>query len=298
MRLTALVLFFFLVNGISHSYAAESFHPCLQAGIKKSVIFIGTFQKPQPTNPSGRTYFGTGFLTSVDKIFYLFTAKHVVEGFRSGGGKDEQMFIFLNGQDGKLRVRPVADIKKVTGADWVFGKTSDIAVLPFVRAPDFDLKTGGQNMFLELPQLPELQDLFFISFQPGIEDPNAITPIMRRGMVSIINSDQTFYMDAFAFPGNSGSPVFSKPSPTTFSEKGLTFGDPLGCKFVGIIGEYLAYREVAVSEQTKKPRIVFEENTGLARVWSVDALQEVIKSSPFQTQHKRILDMVSKRELQ
>jgi hypothetical protein len=60
--------------------------------------------------------------------------------------------------------------------------------------------------------------------------------------------------------------------------------DQLGGKFVGIIGEYLPYQEVAISIQTGRPRVVFEENTGLSKVWSVTFIKEIIESSTFKQQ--------------
>jgi hypothetical protein len=33
---------------------------------------------------------------------------------------------------------------------------------------------------------------------------------------------------------------------------------------------------------------VFEENTGLARVWSIQAIREIIGSIAFQDQHKKL----------
>jgi hypothetical protein len=168
--------------------------------------------------------------------------------------------------------------------EWSLGKDSDLALIPFGIRPDFDAKVVPEKMFLESTQLLELQDLFFVSFQPGIDAPDSITPVTRRGMVSVLNSDGTFYMDAFAFPGNSDSPVFVKPSPVTFVEGGTAIGDPRACQFVGIIGEYLPYREAAISTQTRRPRVIFEENTGLARVWPVQALREMTASPVFRAQ--------------
>jgi len=286
-----LALCCFVFSAVAHAQTPPStpYHPCLSAGIKKSVVFIGTFEKPpDPKSPPRRVYFATGFLITFDDIFYLVTAKHVIEDFRQSGRKDEQMFVFLNGPDGKLRTQPIEQIKALLGAEWILGKDSDIAVIPFGIRADFDVKVVPETMFLESKQLLELQDLFFISFQPGIDSPQNIMPVTRRGMVSILNDDGTFYMDAFAFPGNSGSPVFIKPSPATFIQGGTMIGDPHACQFVGLIGDYLPYQEVAVSTQTKRPRVVFEENTGLARVWPVQALRAITQSYVFETQHKQV----------
>lgn len=269
--------------------SSEPFHPCLSAGIKKSVVFIGALKpKENSKNEYERVYFGTGFILQIDQIFYLVTAKHVVEGFRSEGGRDDQLFTFLNGSDGKIREQSLGQLQRMLGIKWIMGKASDITILPFGIQQDFDVKVIPENMFLESSQFLELQDLFFISFQPGIHTTDMITPVTRRGMVSVLNPDMTFYMDAFAFPGNSGSPVFIKPSPAVFMRGGTGFGDPHACQFVGLIGEYLPYQEIAVSLKTKRPRIVFEENTGLARVWPVQALRSLLLSVDFQSQHKKL----------
>jgi hypothetical protein len=205
------------------------------------------------------------------------------------------MVVFLNLKNGKLFGQPMTQINDMTGGQWILGLNSDMALIPFAARSDFDIKSVPESLFLPSTQLIELQDLFFISFQPGIQSADAITPVTRRGMVSVINADRTFYMDAFAFPGNSGSPVFVKPSATILPEGGISLGDPRGCRFVGVIGEYLPYQEVAFSVQTKRPRVVFEENTGLARVWPVQALQDIMNSSSFKAQHQKFKETPLKR---
>jgi hypothetical protein len=46
--LVAVILNLLLLDWFSQSYAAEAFHPCLNLGIKKSVVFIGGLEVPQP----------------------------------------------------------------------------------------------------------------------------------------------------------------------------------------------------------------------------------------------------------
>lgn len=116
-----------------------------------------------------------------------------------------------------------------------------------------------------------------------------IRPIYRVGTVSLVLPDKTFYIDGAAFPGNSGSPVFVRPEPTGFADSGPpVFPAPNSGKFVGVVGEYLPYQEVAISSQTQRPRVVFEEHTGLSRVWSIDLIEEIINSSSFRTQLMRL----------
>ena len=52
--------------------------------------------------------------------------------------------------------------------------------------------------------------------------------------------------------------------------------------------EYLTYSEIAISVQTKRPRIVFEENMGLSKVWSVDIMREIFSQKKFKEENERI----------
>ena len=150
--------------------------------------------------------------------------------------------------------------------------------------------TIPDQIFLSSDKVLETYDVFFLSFQPGTENVERVDPIIRKGMISRINTDGTFYIDGFAFPGNSGSPVFIKPELGRLGDKGFTIGsDPIAGKFIGIIGAYIPYQDYAVSMQTKKPRIMFEENTGLSQVWPVDLINEIIESVPFKDQLGKIL---------
>lgn len=45
---------------------------------------------------------------------------------------------------------------------------------------------------------------------------------------------------------------------------------------IGIVKGYVPYQDVAYSLQTMRPRITFEENSGLAAVHPVDYIQETI----------------------
>jgi hypothetical protein len=73
-------------------------------------------------------------------------------------------------------------------------------------------------------------------------------------------------VDAFIFPGNSGGPVMRQCA-----------GAPAGeiC-LIGMVKGYLPYSDVASSRQTGRPRVTFEENSGLAVVIPVDAIERAI----------------------
>lgn len=207
--------------------------------------------------------------------------------------RDEELCAFFNliGNRG-IGVRRIQEIKATFGVDWIFhsGATVDIAIIPLgLDHNKDDVRVIPDSLFLAPDSLFELYDVFFLSHQPGVKLGERISPIIRSGTISIINEDQTFYIDASAFPGNSGSPVFLKPSPIRFDENVISIGgDRLGGRFIGIIGEYIPYQEVAISTQSGRPRVVFEENTGLSKVWSVTFIKGILESDAFKSQVERL----------
>jgi hypothetical protein len=46
---------------------------------------------------------------------------------------------------------------------------------------------------------------------------------------------------------------------------------------IGIIASYLPYEDVAVSQQTQRPRVIFAENSGLTNVFPVDCITETVR---------------------
>lgn len=47
---------------------------------------------------------------------------------------------------------------------------------------------------------------------------------------------------------------------------------------IGIVKSYIPFQDVAISQQTKRPRVIFEENSGLANVETVDKILETIEA--------------------
>lgn len=257
----------------------------LLANLKRTVVFIGALSDNR--HPQIR---GTGCLINVDKVFHLLTAKHLVIDSKTGDPVPG-LLAFFNLKSGKTASRSLDEMRKMLGTNWIFHSEPnvDLAVFPFpIDVEHDDIKVVPDNLFQPPDALCELYDVFFLSYQPGIQPGQRINPIVRGGIISIINEDSTFYVDGSAFPGNSGSPVFLKPSPLRFTDDGLALGgDKIGGRFVGIVGEYIPYQETAVSTQTGRTRVVFEENTGLSRVWSVSFITDIIESDEFKGQIDR-----------
>lgn len=260
--------------------------------IKKTCVFIGELNKKGEPE-----YYGTGFLVDISGVLHLVTAKHVVmeniNGHFTGRTIDSTYQVFFNKKDKSLGWHSLNEIKSYFKVKWIFHKNQnvDIAIIPFgVDTLKDDMISIPEDYFMTSERLYELYSIYFLSFQPGLQLKTKINPIFRSGTISLKNDDKTFYIDAFAFPGNSGSPVFLTPSSMRFDNPGmLNIGDPLGHKFIGVIGEYLPYQDIAISMQTKRPRVVFEENTGLAKVWSIEYLNEITQSQEFKIQLNHLL---------
>jgi hypothetical protein len=256
---------------------------------KKTVVFLGEGDEHGRPVP-----YATGFLISVNNMYHLLTARHVIVDIKTGELQDDELCVFFNLKEDKgIGTRRIAEMKAKFGVDWIFHSQAevDIAILPVgLDSEKDDVKVMPNDLFLTSDSLFELYDVFFLSYQPGVKPGAKLSPIIRTGTISLINEDKTFYIDAAAFPGNSGSPVFLKPSPIRFDGQSISIGgDKLGGKFVGIIGEYIPYEEVAISTQTGRPRVVFEENTGLSRVWSVSFITTILQSNAFKGQLKRLV---------
>lgn len=266
---------------------------------KKNIIYFGTKNKDGVLSFSA-----TGFLININGAFHLVTSKHVVveslNNKLSNKVNDDNLFVILNQFDGKQKETSLKFLRDTKKVNWVFHKDPnvDIAILPFyLDVNNDDVKVLDKSNFVPIDSLFETYDVIIASMQTRISDTNNKTPIFRTGMISAKNKDKSFYIDGSVFPGNSGSPVYLKPSVYRFDKKGVLnldamIVDPLGYGLVGIVGEYETYIDIAISSQTGRPRVAFEENTGLTKVWSIDLLLEIANSKACQDQ---IIDMKNRK---
>ena len=51
------------------------------------------------------------------------------------------------------------------------------------------------------------------------------------------------------------------------------------CVLIGMVSSYLPYTEVAISTQTGRPRMIFEENSGLGIVIPMEQIMQTIELS-------------------
>ena len=240
-----------------------------------------------PDSNGSIQYKATGFLyghpvgeSGGDYRIFLITNRHVVEHidmlkarFNRPMGSDSKIYnVRLRGNDGSML--------------WTGHPSSDVAAVPILTkklAEDgikFAWIPGDRQ--LDLEQARELQTsegdgVFVLGFPLGLAGEKRNYTIVRQGGIARIRdwlggNSRTILIDATVFPGNSGGPVVTKPE--IVSIKGTKSNK--NSLLIGMISSYLPYEDVAISLQTRKPRIIFQENSGLATVVPVDVIQETV----------------------
>jgi hypothetical protein len=119
---------------------------------------------------------------------------------------------------------------------------------------------------------------YVLGFPMGLTGGERNVVLVRSGSIARIRDalahvSNEFLVDAFVFPGNSGGPVVSKPEMLSITGTKSQHAAYL----IGVVKSYVPYKDVAISAQTGQPRVVFEENSGLAAVHPVDFIEEAIQ---------------------
>jgi len=113
--------------------------------------------------------------------------------------------------------------------------------------------------------------IYVLGFPMGLVGGERDAVIARLGCIArvrdlldgVVNS---YIIDGSVFPGNSGGPVLLRPESYAVS------GTPAVATAyaIGVVSGFLHYPDVAVSQQSGRPRVVFEENSGLGVVFPMD----------------------------
>lgn len=120
------------------------------------------------------------------------------------------------------------------------------------------------------------------SFPLGLRSEEHAQPIVRGGTVARADS-KSILIDGFVFPGNSGGLVLYSPTLKLHSSADIDI--ELGFidheMVIGLVSSYIPYIDAAVSQQTGRPRVTFEENSGLCQLVSADAILHILKRGDF-----------------
>ncbi len=246
-------------------------------------------------NPAERRWIGTGFLFGkfVEKVpdknenryqFWLITNKHVFNGLRAVYIK------FNSAQDTQSKDYKVPLVAENGCPQWVGHLSNTVDVAAILLNPGFLKAEGRQfNYFrsdshvmnkekMRTIGITEGDRVFVLGFPMGLVAEERQYVICRGGCIARIrdfieNRASDFLVDATIFPGNSGGPVILCPSALSITGTNAIEKADL----IGIVKAYVPYQDVAVSQQTQRPRVIFEENSGLTAVESVDSIIETVE---------------------
>jgi hypothetical protein len=219
---------------------------------------------------------------AIVQVPVLVTNKHVVEDldelyirFNQGSGSSSERFrmvLKLENEDDLFRASERYDIAVTPfPGDAVRKAGADFTPIPEVAMLDFDgLKSkhiaGGDTVFT-------------LGFPMGLAGDERKYAIVRAGVVArldqeIVEKTGGFLIDCAVFPGNSGGPVVL---PTEIHTLGPDDTPRRRVHVIGIVSGYLPYEDVAISAQSRQPRVSFVENSGLASVVPLDAVHELAR---------------------
>lgn len=262
-----------------------------------SVVSIGVEGK----NEKGEAEFtsiATGFLVGKEtgqsnekgalyRIF-LVTNRHVFYDKRTKQFLKEVLFRF-NTTDNKSHLFKVSLLKPDNTPLWSMHSNDkvDLAVLPLNAGAINDAKIdyhffSGTDLFyakeFASKNISTGDSLFVLGFPMKISGKAKNFVIVRQGIIARVDEEVLeegfFYIDASAYPGNSGGPVIVKPE--VVSIQGTQSNSSAG--LVGVISSGETYSDVAVSQQTGEARIIFTEQTGLVRVVPIELVYEIVDS--------------------
>jgi S1-C subfamily serine protease len=118
--------------------------------------------------------------------------------------------------------------------------------------------------------------VYVLGYPMGLVSTDWQAAICRQGCIArlqdtVVKGGGDFLIDAAVFPGNSGGPVILQPSAISISGT----KQAQKANLIGVVQSYLPFQDEAVSLQTGRTRVVFDENSGLSPVIPVDRVNEV-----------------------
>ncbi len=205
VKLLCLLLFYFVLPAQSH--AESSSLPAALTKIKPSVVAVGTFMAKR--NPRAQ-FLGTGFAVGDGSL--VVTNAHVVPVSLDVEHLEEIAVFYRQGNEDKAILAKLA----------VLDKSHDLAVLklagsllPAVKLGNASAVREGQLYAFTGYPMGMVLGLYPVTHRGIISaiSPNAI-PMMVPGKINpkvlkqMQNPYDVFQLDATAYPGNSGSPLY------------------------------------------------------------------------------------------
>lgn len=234
------------------------------------------------------TWVGTGFFSyrRVDEdgnaAPFLITNKHVIDG------KDSIVFRIRKSGDHSFETVDAPLVKDGKPIYYTHPQDNiDIAVIPLdgtyytsrgLTYQGFDIDRHAMTSSELLAEGADEGSLVhMLGFPMGLVNATSTLPICRLGCIARISVAQVaeshnILIDMQNFPGNSGSPIVTRPEVTSIQgTKALN-----KCILLGIVHAYIPYQETLINSQTGQVVELRSENSGIALVHPVELIREVV----------------------
>ena len=245
-------------------------------------------------DPNERHWIGTGFLLGrfLDELpdnkkryqILLITNKHVLINLKVAYIK------FNSAQDPKSKDYKIPLISRNGRPIWIGHPSITVDVAAMLLNPAFLKAEGSIFEYFRSDEhilnkekmiangITEGDPIFVLGFPIGLVAKERQYVICRAGCLARVrdfleNRTNEFLIDAPVFPGNSGNPVILCPASVAIQGTS-NIGN---ANLIGMVKSYVPYKDIAISQQTQQARIIFEENSGLAAVESVDSIIETVE---------------------
>lgn len=230
---------------------------------------------------------GTGFLLGSEdgSQTLLITAKHVI---LDGSGQIKPLLTYRFNERTNASDLLNDDLLAMNFGKWFISSNSDLACRFIPYLPNSDILVCPYGLLLSSKSVDVTAPVVILGFPMGLRSEHYATPIARHGMVARSYNGE-LVLDCFVFPGNSGGPVIYCPAIKVGANLTTTLVNSE--KNIGVVVEYIPYVDVAISPQTQRPRISFEENSGLSIATPADRIIELLKRSDVQEMNSRLHDI-------
>lgn len=249
-----------------------------------SVVSIGV-----RINQADIAWIGTGFFVGraseqENQVYpMLVSNKHVFEGKNT-------IVIRMKKREGDNLMEMDAILKKEDGSPLYYTHDNiqiDIAVLPLnaqvinensLDFPCFDIERNAMSSTeLRSNGADEGTIIYMLGFPMGLVNMASNIPVCRMGCISRmsetqINEQHDILADIQNFPGNSGSPVITRPEFVSITgTRSLQLS-----VLLGIVHSYIPYKESLINSQTNEVVEIRSENSGIALVHPVEYIRDII----------------------
>lgn len=218
--LKRVILVLLVVTGF-HSAAIADLSQTIEK-IRPSVVGVGTFER---TRSPAISVLGTGF--AVGDGQYVITNAHVTPPFLDAEKKET--LIILTGRGKEVQPREAVEVAQDAEHDIALLRIKGAPLKPAVLGSTADVREGQQYAFTGFP-IGAILGLYHVTHRAII---SSLTPIAIPGRTSRDLNEQSvnrlrktfdvFQLDATAYPGNSGSPLYHPDSGAVIGVLNMVF---------------------------------------------------------------------------